>query len=57
MTHQDGAKEYPVIYLKSQGVFGIIVSYGAFVSMVHYYKDGISYEVYVENEDIEWVKN
>lgn len=53
MTHHDGAKEYPVIYLKSEGVFGIIVSYGAFVSMVRYYKNGISYDVYVENEDIE----
>lgn len=53
MTHHDGVKEYPVIYLKNEGVFGIIVSYGAYVSLVQYYNNGISYEVYVENEDIE----
>jgi hypothetical protein len=42
----------PIVYLQDEETFGIIVSYGAFVSKVKYWKDGISYEVFVENEDI-----
>ncbi len=56
MTHhpvsQNEFKEYPVVYLKSEGVFAIIISYGAFFSMVKYYKDGISYETIVENTQL-----
>ncbi len=56
MTHHrsnlDEFREYPVIYLKSEGVFAIIISYGAFFSMVKYYKDGISYETIVENTQL-----
>jgi hypothetical protein len=42
----------PIIYLQDEGVFGIIVSYGAYFSRVRYFKDGISYDVLVENEDM-----
>lgn len=43
---------YPIVFLQDEQVFGTIVSYGAHVSKVKYVKDGISYEVWVENEDI-----
>lgn len=43
---------FPIVYLQDEQEFGIIISYGAFVSRVKYWKDGISYDVYVENEDI-----
>lgn len=45
-------RPFPIVYLQDEEAFGIIVSYGAFVSKVKYWKDGISYEVIVENEDI-----
>lgn len=53
MAHhdEDELREYPVVFLPTEGVFGIIVNQGAFVSRVKYYKDGISYEVLMDNGD------
>lgn len=48
----DEPREYPVVILQEEGVLGIIIKYGAFASVVQYYKDGISYEILVENSDI-----
>jgi len=42
----------PTVYLQDEQVIGTIVSYGAYVSRVRYEKDGVSYDVFVENEDI-----
>lgn len=42
----------PVVYLQDEQVFGIIISYGAYVSRVRYVKDEVWYDVIVENEDI-----
>jgi hypothetical protein len=42
----------PTVYLQDEQVIGVVVSYGAYVSRVRYVKDGVSYEVFVENEDI-----
>lgn len=55
MTHQEQDDQWiptPIVYLQDEQVFGIIVSYGAYVSRVRYTKDGVSYDVIVENEDI-----
>jgi hypothetical protein len=41
----------PIVYIEDEGVFGIIVSYGAFVSRVKYMKDGTLYDVLIENEE------
>lgn len=41
----------PIVYIEDEGVYGIIVSYGAFVSRVKYMKDGILYDVLIENEE------
>ena len=55
MTHLGQDDQWiptPTVYLQDEQVFGIIVSYGAYVSRVRYTKDGVSYDVIVENEDI-----
>lgn len=43
---------HPLVYVQSEQVFAIIVSYGAYASIVRYEKDGIIYEVLVENDDL-----
>lgn len=43
---------YPIVFLQDEQVFGTIVSYGAHASKVKYEKNGVSFEVWVENEDI-----
>ena len=40
------------VYLADEGVLGIVVTEGAYFSMVQYYVKGVSYEVAVDNEDI-----
>jgi len=56
VTHLEGVDDEwfptPTVYLQDEQVFGTIVSYGAYVSRVRYTKDGVSYDVVVENEDI-----
>lgn len=57
MTHQpeDDFEEWlptPTVFLLDEQVVGTVVSYGAYVSRVRYEKDGVSYDVFVENEDI-----
>jgi hypothetical protein len=42
----------PIVFLQDEQVYAIVLSYGTYVSRVKYTKDGVSYEVIVENEDI-----
>ena len=42
---------HPFVYLEDEGVWGIITEYGAYVSRVKYMKDGVSYDILVENEE------
>lgn len=49
---EDEDNPYPIVYLQDEQVFGIIVSHSAYVSKVKYIKNGVSFEVWVENEDI-----
>ncbi len=48
-------KEYydkvTIIFIPDEVVFGTIEQHGAFVSLVKYEKDGIDYEVFLENEE------
>jgi hypothetical protein len=54
VTLQDEFDEpYPLVWLQDEQVWGVIVNYGAFASMVEYTKDGHIFHVIVENEDIE----
>lgn len=49
MPHPTG--DNYVVYIPHEGVFGVVVSLGAHVSMVRYNLGGIEYEVYMENDD------
>ncbi len=40
-----------IIFIPDEEVFGTIEQYGAFVSLVKYEKDGIDYEIFLENEE------
>jgi len=42
----------PIVFLPDEKVFAIIVTYGAYVSRVRYVKDGVAYDVIIENEEI-----
>jgi hypothetical protein len=39
------------MHIPDEDVFGTVEQYGAFVSLVKYEKDGIEYEVFLENEE------
>ncbi len=41
--------EFPVIFLEDEGVFAIVVQETVYFTTLLYYKDGISYEVHMEN--------
>lgn len=43
---------HPLVYIFSEQVFGIIISYGAYASIVRYEKGGILHEVLIENDDL-----
>ena len=40
-----------VIHIPDEEAFGTVEQHGAFVSLVRYEKDGIEYEVFLENEE------
>jgi len=42
-----------LIYLTYERTFGVLLSLGAYVSLVRYEKDGNVYEVYIENNEFE----
>jgi hypothetical protein len=52
MPEEYGDRErYPLVYIPDERCFGIVVSYGAFVSRVRYFTDGTEYEVDMENTE------
>jgi hypothetical protein len=44
---------HPLVWLNDEQVWGMIIQYGAYVSVVEYTKDGHVFRVIIENEDIE----
>lgn len=48
-------KEYydrlSVVFIHEEGVYGTVEKLGAFASLVKYQKDGMEYEVILENEE------
>jgi len=42
---------YRIVWIHEEQVYGVLVSEGAFASLVKYSKDGIEYKVYLENEE------
>jgi hypothetical protein len=44
---------HPLVWLHDEQVWGTIIKYGAYASVVEYTKDGHIFQVIVENDDIE----
>ena len=49
--------EIIVVFLHEERTYGEIGQLGAFASLVHYQKDGIDYEVMMENSDFTIIDN
>ena len=45
-----------IVWIHSEGVYGKIIVYGAFMSKVKYLKDKTLFETYIENEDFDIVE-
>lgn len=41
-----------LVYIEDEDCHGVVLSLGAYASMVKYYKDGIDHEVLIPNEDL-----
>jgi hypothetical protein len=39
------------VYIPDEGIYGTIITYGAWASMINYYDNGVSYTVELPNED------
>jgi len=49
---EDDREVYPLIYIIDEGVYGVLISGGAFASRVRYTTGGIEYDgVYVGNDE------
>lgn len=48
--------KYSVVYIYDEKTYGELVSFGGYVSKIHYSKNGIDYEVMLLNEDFEIVE-
>lgn len=42
---------FPLIYILEEGVYGVVISLGAYCSRVHYSVAGISYDTILENDE------
>lgn len=56
MPQDDYNDEYDVVIVKHEGVFGVLLKYGAHASTVLYCVDGLMYKEIMENEDFEPVE-
>ena len=52
MEDEDRYVPNPIVYLQEENVFGILINRGAYYSKVTYTKNGLSYDVIVDNENI-----
>lgn len=43
--------KFPLILMISEGVYGVVIEQGAFVSRVRFEAGGFSHDVYVENDE------
>ena len=46
-----GEETYTYVYIPDEGVYGTIVRYGAWASMVNYYDNGVSYTIEIPNDE------
>ena len=45
-----------IVYIQDEEVYGEVLSFGTYVSTVHYLKDGFEYKLLMLNEDFEVVE-
>lgn len=50
-------EHHPIVYIHDEEVYGEIIHQGAFASIVRFSKDGIEYEIFMENEDFDVVED
>lgn len=46
-------REFDIVYVPDEGVLGVVLRRGAYASTVYFIKDGNTYEVIYENDDLE----
>ena len=49
MSNQEETIEY--VYIPDEGVYGIIVRYGAWTSLIEYFEGGIGYTIEIPNDE------
>jgi hypothetical protein len=49
MSNEEKTIEY--VYIPDEGVYGTIINYGAWTSLVEYYDDGIKYTIDIPNDE------
>lgn len=55
MSADDHSAVNQIIWLIEDRTIGVLIQLGAHVSLVRYAKDGIDYEVYLENDEFEFI--
>jgi hypothetical protein len=51
MLNEENEDTVKYVYLSDEGIYGTIVSYGAYASIIEYYDAGIRYTIEVINDD------
>jgi hypothetical protein len=51
MSKNNNEERVEYVYLPDEGVYGTILRYGAWASLIEYYDMGIKYTVEIPNED------
>ena len=47
---------YAIVYIPDENIYGELLSFGYIASVVSYFKDGVTHEVIMLNEDFEIVE-
>lgn len=47
----------PIVFIREEGVMGVVIEYGAYTSVVRYMLGGHLYEEYIDNDDFVVVDN
>lgn len=53
MAHE----HHVIVFILDEQVYGEIINHGAFASLVRFSKDGIEYEIFLENDEFETVED
>jgi hypothetical protein len=47
---------YAIVYIPHENVYGEVVKYGSYASLIYYMKDGFAFESFLLNEDFEIIE-